>query len=135
MKKLGNILIHTFLVLVAIIQIYPLFWLFEFSLKDNNEIFGGNIAGLPQNWRFENYKTAFFNANVIQYLGNSVLVTVVTIVVTLIFAATAAYAIQRMIWKGSQMVMKTILIGMMVPIHAVLLPLFLVLSKIHLLAT
>lgn len=133
MKKLGNILIHTFLVLVAIIQIYPLFWLFEFSLKDNNEIFGGNIAGLPQNWRFENYKTAFLNANVIQYFGNSVLVTVVTIVVTLVFAATAAYAIQRMIWKGSQLVMKTILIGMMVPIHAVLLPLFVVLSKMHLL--
>lgn len=133
MKKLVNILVHALLILVAIIQIYPLFWLFGFSLKDNNEIFGGNIAGLPQNWRFENYKTAFFNANVIQYFGNSVLVTVATIVVTLVFAATAAYAIQRMIWKGSDTVMKLILLGMMVPIHAVLLPLFVVLSKMHLL--
>lgn len=124
---------HALLIIVALIQIYPLFWLFEFSLKDNNEIFGGNIAGLPEHWRFENYVTAFFNANVVDYFINSVIVTGITIVLTLIVSAMSAYAISRMIWKGREVTLKIILMGMMVPIHVALLPLFIILSKAHIL--
>lgn len=131
--KAKSCITHAFLIIFAFIQIYPLFWLFEFSLKDNSEIFGGNIAGLPEHWRFENYVTAFLNANVIQYFFNSVIVTGVTIVVTLIISAMSAYAISRMIWRGRETTLKIILMGMMVPIHAALLPLFIILSKAHLL--
>lgn len=128
-------LTHFILMLIALIQVFPLFWLFGFSLKDNAEIFGGNIAGLPQNWHFENYAEAFFHANVFQYFMNSVLVTVATILITIILSATTAYAIERMRWKGRKLLMNGILLGMMVPIHAVLLPLFIVLSRTKLLNT
>lgn len=121
------------LMLFAFVQIFPLLWLFTFSLKDNNEIFGGNIVGLPRHWRFGNYKTALFGANVLQYLGNSVFVTAVTIFLTVLFSATAAYAIKRMRWKRSSLFMSIILMGMMIPIHAALLPLFIVLSRMHIL--
>ncbi len=135
MKHIKSGALHICLLAIAVIQVFPLFWLLGFSLKDNNEIFGGNIAGLPQNWRFSNYASAFNQANVLQYLLNSILVTAATILITIVLAATAAYAIQRMIWKGRNIAMKGILVGMMVPIHAVLLPLFIVLSKIKLLNT
>lgn len=135
MKNVKGCVLHICLLAIAFLQVFPLFWLFGFSLKDNSEIFGGNIAGLPQNWRFSNYASAFSQANVLQYLLNSILVTAATIAITIVLAATAAYAIQRMIWKGRNVVMKGILVGMMVPIHAVLLPLFLVLSKMKLLNT
>ncbi|HEY9573999.1 MAG TPA: carbohydrate ABC transporter permease [Lachnospiraceae bacterium] len=129
-KKNG---IHIPLLLFAFIQIYPLIWLLGFSLKDNHEIFGGNIAGLPEHWRFGNYSKAFFNANIIQYLFNSVLVTAVTIIITLFIAAMASFAISRMLWKGRELTLKFILLGMMIPIHAALLPLFIILSKTQLL--
>lgn len=135
MKNIKTVVLHICLMAIAVLQVFPLFWLFGFSLKDNSEIFGGNIAGLPQNWRFSNYVSAFNQANVLQYLLNSILVTAATIVITIVLAATAAYAIQRMIWRGRNLAMKGILVGMMVPIHAVLLPLFIVLSKIKLLNT
>lgn len=125
-KKIKNgktIITHILLMIFALIQIYPLFWLFEFSLKDNSEIFGGNIAGLPQHWRFGNYVTAFFQANIMQYFFNSVLVTVITIILTVIIAAMSSYAISRMIWKGRELTLKLVLMGMMVPIHAAMLPL------------
>ena len=134
-KKRTGVLVHGCLVIIALIQVFPLFWLFTFSLKDNNEIFGGNIAGLPQHWRFENYATAFFQANVLQYFLNSVLVTVATILITVILGATTAYAVERMRWKGRKALMNGILLGMMVPIHAVLLPLFIVLSRTKMLNT
>lgn len=132
-SKIKAIVTHALLLLFALIQIFPIFWLFGFSLKDNSEIFGGNIAGLPQHWRFENYANAFFNANIFQYFFNSILVTGVTILITLLTAATAAYAISRMIWRGRETMLKIILLGMMVPIHAALLPLFIILSKANLL--
>lgn len=48
MMKKGKVkrgFLQVFLILFAVIQIYPLIWLIFFSLKSNNEIFGGNIAG------------------------------------------------------------------------------------------
>ena len=137
-KKIKNgktIITHILLMIFALIQIYPLFWLFEFSLKDNSEIFGGNIAGLPQHWRFGNYVTAFFQANIMQYFFNSVLVTVVTIILTVIIAAMSSYAISRMIWKGRELTLKLVLMGMMVPIHAAMLPIFLIMKNLKLLNT
>lgn len=135
MKKIERIIIQVFLVLFALIQIYPLIWLVFFSLKGNGEIFGGNIAGLPEKWKFENYINAFKQAKVLDYFWNSVLVTFITIVLVIILSSMSAYAIVRMEWKGRGIAMKVILLGMMVPIHAALLPLFMVLKSMRLLNT
>ncbi len=135
MKKsiISDAIINIFLMIFAVIQIFPLYWLFTFALKDNNEIFGGNVAGLPQHWRWINFKIAFIEANVFRYFLNSLLVTAITILGVLVISATAAYALERMIWKAREAFLKTILLGLMVPIHAALLPLFLVLSRLHIL--
>lgn len=134
-RKIGKIIVQFFLVAFAVIQLYPLVWLILFSFKSNNEIFGGNIAGLPQKWKFENYVSAFEQARVLDYFWNSVLVSAVTILLVILLSAMSAYAIERMIWKGRGAAMKVILLGMMVPIHATLLPLFMVLKSLHLLNT
>lgn len=123
------------LVAFAIIQVYPFFWLVLFSFKANSEIFGGNIAGFPNTWLWENYKDAFFGGKVGLYLFNSVVVTGITIFITLLTACMAAYAISRMRWKLSRLAMVLFLLGMMIPLHATLLPLFLIFSKINLLNT
>ncbi|MFA9379436.1 MAG: carbohydrate ABC transporter permease [Acetanaerobacterium sp.] len=119
----------------AIIQLFPLVWLLLFSLKDNVEIFGGNILGLPHVWKFENYATVFTSGNVGFYFLNSVFVTVITIVISSILIATTSYAIARMRWKFSRLTLGLFLLGMMIPIHAALLPLFIILKNLHLLNT
>ncbi len=135
MKQTKRVIIRILLAVFAAIQLYPLVWLIFFSFKDNNEIFGGNVAGIPKIWRVENYIKAFREANVLSYLKNSVFVTAGTIMLVLFLSVTSAYAIQRMYWKGKGMALKFILLGMMVPIHAALLPLFMVLKNFHLLNT
>ena len=134
-EKAGKFVAQMGLILFAVIQLYPLVWLVFFSLKGNGEIFGGNIAGLPEHWKFGNYINAFKQAKVLDYFGNSVWVTFITILLVIVLSAMSAYAIVRMEWRGSQVAMKVILLGMMVPIHAALLPLFMVLKKAHLLNT
>ncbi len=132
LKKLTvfKVLLYTFLSIFAFIQVYPFLWLVLFSLKNNSEIFGGNIAGLPQNFLWENYRTALVNGKVGVYLMNSIFVTVATILITCLVSGMAAYAIDRMKWRFSNTMLVIFLLGMMIPIHAALLPLFMFFSKI-----
>lgn len=112
------------LLFITVVQLFPLYWMFTFSLKSNREIFGGNIVGLPENWEWANYAKVFEKAHLGRYLFNSTVVTGLTIAFTLILSAMATYAIVRLKWKLSKFVYFTFLTGMMLSIHAVLLPLF-----------
>lgn len=132
---LGKFLLQFFLIIVSFVQVYPLIWLAFFSLKDNSEIFSGDVAGFPKKLLWSNYTKALSDGNVMNYFGNSVLVTAASIILVLILSSMAAYAITRMNWKLSNATMTLILLGMMVPIHAALLPLFMVLKSLHLLNT
>ena len=131
--KISSLVLYCFLGLYAVIQVYPLVWLFLFSFKNNNEIYSGNAMGIPKVWRFSNYSSVLTNGNVAVYLLNSVIVTGVTIVLSTILLATSAYAIVRMRWKWNNAFLTYLLLGMMVPLHATLLPLFIVLKSIGLL--
>ncbi|WP_026485943.1 carbohydrate ABC transporter permease [Caldanaerobius polysaccharolyticus] len=134
-KKIGFYVLEAILVIWAIVQIYPLFWLFLFSVKNNTEIFGGNILGFPRIWQWSNYAVALSSGNVGRYFINSTIVTVLTIIISSILVATSAYAIVRMKWKYSKLVLTIFLTGMMVPLHATLLPLFIILKNLNLLNT
>lgn len=131
--KISSVVMYLLLGIFTVIQVYPLIWLFLFSFKDNNEIFSGNAMGLPLIWRTSNYSDVLTNGNVAVYLLNSVIVTGITIVLSTILITTSAYAIARMHWKLSYAFLNFILLGMMVPLHATLLPLFIVLKNLGLL--
>ncbi|HEY5583148.1 MAG TPA: carbohydrate ABC transporter permease [Ruminiclostridium sp.] len=130
-----TIILNTLLVAGLITCLYPLIWLVLFSLKGNNEIFGGNVAGLPEKFLWENYKEALINAKVSGYFLNSVLVTAVTIAATSFLSLTTSYAITRMKWKLSKAVLNLILLGLMVPLHSALLPIFVILKNLKMLNT
>ena len=123
---------YFFLIIVALIQLFPLYWLITFSLKSNIEIFGENVIGLPQSWRFENYIEAVTKAGIMRYFFNSVFYSVITVFVAGLITAMAAYAISRMIWNLKGFVFGFFSIGIMIPAQAALLPLFQVLDKLGL---
>lgn len=131
--KIPRAVIFLVLCIYTVIQLFPLFWLVNFSLKDNDQIFGENVLGLPSPVVFENYIEALKNANVFTYLINSLLVTGATILLTVIISTMASFAIARLKWKLSNLFLLFITMGMMIPVHASLLPLFLTFSKMHIL--
>src|SRR5574344_883525 len=130
-----NIVTQFLLVMWAVINLFPIYWLASFSLKDNTEIFDENISGLPRHWLFSNYNSALVGGKVGLYLLNSIFDTGVTVALTLFISLFAAYALTRMKWKGRKLVMTLFTMGLMIPIHAALLPLFISMSKIHVLDT
>lgn len=121
-----------FLSIIAITQLFPLYWLITFSLKSNAEIFGENVIGLPRDWRIVNYKTALTDGGILLYFINSVFYSVVTVMVVAVISAMAAYAIARMIWKLRDIVFGIFTIGIMIPAQAALLPLFQIMDKMSL---
>ncbi len=127
-----RVVLYTVLIAIALVQLFPLYWLFNFSLKDNLQIFGDNPLGLPTIYHFENFTDVLENGRVGTFLLNSLLVTVSTILISTIISTMAAYAIARMKWKWSNRTMLFFLTGMMIPLHATLVPLFIFLKRTRL---
>jgi raffinose/stachyose/melibiose transport system permease protein len=132
--KISVAKISTYVVLIfwAIVSLFPIYWMITFSLKSNTEIFGGNPVGLPLEWRWSNYANAFGSGNLGRYLINSIIVTGITIFLTVFVSAMSSYAMIRMRWKLSKAAMAILMLGMMVPIHAALLPVFVMMRNLHL---
>jgi len=128
-KKLKTIISVTGLTLFAGVQLFPLYWLFMFSLKSNADILlSDNILGWPTEFLWEHYVTVLSRSTIPRYLLNSAIYTGATVLVVGVLTAMAAYAITRMKWKFSNTVFMIFVIGITIPVHAALLPLFQVLN-------
>ena len=133
--KKTNPLTYVGLILWAFINLFPVYWMFTFSLKSNEEIFGKNVAGLPIQWLWSNYAEALKVGNMPHYFLNSVIVAVATIVITIIAALMATYAMTRLIWKYRKNMNSFFMLGLTIPIHASIVPIYVTLSKLHMLNT
>ena len=58
MKNVKKVVMYVLLGFWALVNLFPLYWMFTFSLKSNDEIFGENIIGLPKEWIWSNYTEA-----------------------------------------------------------------------------
>lgn len=133
--KASHYILIVVLFIIAFIQMFPLFWLLEFSLKSNNEIYGENPLALPKVYRWNNYAEALFSGGLLRYFINSIFYTALTIVVAGILSAMASYAISRLDFKLKGPTYTLFALGIMVPLQAALLPLFLILNHLKLLNT
>ncbi|OIJ13858.1 sugar ABC transporter permease [Anaerobacillus arseniciselenatis] len=123
-RKIGYALLYLILGIIAVFQVYPLIWLVKFSLKSNREVFSESPFALPTEPRWENYTTAWTQGNIGLYFFNSVWITVVAVVLTVLFASLVTFAITRMNWKFNKLTLGLFMIGLMIPIHSTLIPLF-----------
>lgn len=126
-SPIGKILIYIFLAVWTVINLFPIYWMFTFSLKDNSEIFGANVAGLPTKWLWSNYVSAWNTGDMPRFFINSILVTVITILITLIASVMATYAVTRIVWKGAKAVNSFFMLGLTIPVHSALIPIYKVL--------
>ncbi len=100
----------------------PLLWLLVTTLKTQPE-FTGNPLGLPASPTLDNIKLVLQQTGFLRFLGNSLLVTNASVVLTLGLAAPAAYALSRLRFRGRQAVQLLLLFGLIVPVHITLIPL------------
>lgn len=130
LEKIG---IHAVLIFVSLLSIFPFIWLISTSLKGNAEnIFAYPPQIIPQDFTLANYVGVWHKVNFIAYFVNSMIVAGLTVFLNLLLSALAAYPLAKMQFRGKKTVFFTILATIMVPFQAIMLPVYLITLKLHL---
>jgi raffinose/stachyose/melibiose transport system permease protein len=130
-RSLGATITYAIFVVVAVIVLYPLIWMFYTSFKEQWEIFQDPFS-LPTSLNLANYVEAWTTGNFGRFFFNSIVVTFPSVVGILLVSALAAYAFARFRFRGSSILFYLILIGIMVPPQAIVIPAFLLVSRLGL---
>lgn len=133
-NSFGTVVASVLVWFYAAILIVPLSYLVLSSVKSNLDIFS-HPFGLPTTWHWSNYSDAWQIAHLDQALLNSVLVTVVAVIVTLGLAVPAAYALAMTLNKASERIQSTFALGFLIPPFAALIPTVLVAIELGLFQT
>lgn len=132
-KLLSKITTHTILITVSILSIFPFIWLISTSLKGSGEnIFAYPPVIIPQDFTFDNYIGVWHRVNLLVYFINSVIVAAGTVILNLILSSLAAYPLARMDFRGKKITFFAILATIMIPFQAIMLPVYLITIKLHL---
>ena len=125
---------YAVLSVIAIIFVFPLVFMVMSSLKPDQQLLADTAslrAFLPVgDISLDNYSAAFQRAPVTLFIFNSVLVTGVTVVLSLLFCSMAAFAFVFIGWQGRDIVLTIILATLIVPFETIAIPLLLIASKL-----
>lgn len=120
--------------LIAVIFIFPLLFMLMSSLKPSQQLLADTSslrAFLPVgDISFDNYRDAFQRAPVGLFVFNSVLVTGVTVVLSLLVCSLAAFSFVFLHWRGRNVVLSIIVATLIVPFETIAIPLLLMVSKL-----
>ena len=128
-KKYGKrTLIYAFLILMSLISVFPLYWCFISSFNTTSEILGGKM--IPGSHLMENLRNLFDQQDVLNAFKNSVINTALVLVLSLAICSIAGYGFEIFHDKGKDAVMAVLMMSMMVPFVAILVPLFQMFTKL-----
>ncbi|TYP68089.1 carbohydrate ABC transporter permease [Paenibacillus methanolicus] len=132
--RAGGGLVKLLLIVYAVLTLYPLYWLFISAFKTNQDFFN-RPYGLPHAWMKENIVRAWELGNMGRAMFNSAFVTVAAVLLTIVLGVLAAYALSRFDFRFKKAIVALFLAGLLIPIHSTLVPLFIMMRKLHLLDT
>ena len=118
------------IVFLLTIGIYPILWLFLSSFKTQREFIQESTFALPEQLNFQNYIDAWTTGDIARNFLNSVIVTVPSLTMVLLFGVGAASAVEVMVWKGRNLTLLLFVSGIMIPGQMVLVPLFIAYFKL-----
>ncbi|WP_179952697.1 carbohydrate ABC transporter permease [Cohnella abietis] len=131
-KSVSHIILLAYLIAI----LYPFLFVLFSSVKSDNQEIASNPFGLPSSFHFENYHEAWVNAKISTYFINSLYIATLCSIATILISSLAAFAITRMRYlKISKGLYQFILIGMLIPGNALLLPVYILLKDANILGT
>lgn len=127
----SNLIGFVFLIFLG----FPVYWMVTTSFKAPAEVLVASPSILPTSFSFENYILAFDKEFFIGSIINSAIIVSITVVISLVLALTASFALARMKFRGKSTLTVFLLLVQMVPLTALIIPLFLQLSSLGLVNT
>jgi N-acetylglucosamine transport system permease protein len=118
------------LIFWAVLVIFPFVWMITTSFKTNTEILF-SPWDLPGSLQWQNFSNAWTEARIGRYVFNSVIVIAMSLTGTLLVSAMAAYAIARFQFPGNRALFYLFMAGLMFPVFLGLVPLYFLMSDLH----
>ena len=109
------IAVYAFLMLMALIVLFPFYWMIASSLKSLAEYRMSVPTFIPRSWMFSNYIDAFTTASLGRLFANTLYVGVVSTILSLIITVLSAFAFARLEFKGKNAMFAALLATMMIP--------------------
>jgi len=127
---------HLILLSGAVVMLAPFVWMFSTSLKPDSEIFSVHLTLWPQQFTgFYNYSEAFQRVPLLRFMINGAVVSLTILVLQVLVALPCAYALAKLRFKGRSVLLGAVLLSLLVPFHAVAVPLYIFFYKLQLLDT
>ncbi|MFE6611943.1 carbohydrate ABC transporter permease [Amycolatopsis sp. NPDC057786] len=135
MKKslIQRIGLGTFGVIVALLFVFPTYWMVTSSLKTPGEVLSPNYDLIPLSVTFENFVTALTKPGFTTYLANSLIVTIGAVLCSLVAGVLAAVTLSRMRFRGRKGFLMLVLVAQLAPFEALLIPMYLLMRDAGLL--
>jgi raffinose/stachyose/melibiose transport system permease protein len=121
--KFFQVFTNIFVLLFSLSALFPVIWMLYTSLKSNKE-FSLNIVSLPSNPTFMNYLNAFKVGKIEYAVFSSLFNTVIAVPLIVLFSFILGYFFSRFQFKGKLVMYIIFLSGMMIPLHSLLVPIF-----------
>lgn len=129
-----KVLTYAVLILTLLISIMPLIWMWQAAMVPSNKLNVDPFA-IPTSLTLENIKKAWTTGKMNIYMVNSVLVAIPRVLGVLVLSSLAGYAFGKLKFKGRDKIFSFMLFGMMIPIQAMVIPLYYNLQQMGLINT
>lgn len=123
-----RILINVVLTSFSITCIFPAVWLFYSSMKTKSQFYA-NPIGLPESINFDHYVHILKNSDILLWMGNTARNTLLSLILILSIGFVVGYFISRFQFRGRKLLYSYFLLGMLVPIHALMIPMYILFTK------
>lgn len=135
-KSIGRVVTTVLLLLGAWVMVFPFIWMISSSLKPTDEVYDSDFSIIPKTFKgWENYYGVIFEQPYLIFLMNSMIVCVGILVIQLLTAIPAAYALAKLKFRGSSILFGTVIAAITIPINVTSIPLYIGLVKVGLLDT
>jgi len=124
---IGKVVWFIALLLLAVITLFPFWWILRSSLMSDPEI--GTMALLPSQWLFSNYPEALIHFEYWLYLRNTLIIAVPAVIMGTSTAVMCGYSFARLRWKGRRIMFGFCIASMLLPPMVTLIPLFVVWTR------
>lgn len=126
-----DIVSNAIITLFAVLNLFPLYWLFTSSLKNSSDVVKMPPDWWPKTITFSNYVDIFQNQPALRWTFNSIYVSGVTTILVIVIGSMAAYAFSKINFKFSNLIYIIFVSSLMIPKEIMIVPLFRIVQNFH----
>lgn len=123
-KEKIDVILNSLVIFFAVLNLFPLYWLFTSSLKNSSDVVKMPPDWFPKTITFSNYVDVFNNQPAFRWAFNSIFVSLVSTIALIIVSCLAAYAFSKLKFKGKNVIFIIFISSLMVPKEVMIVPLF-----------